>query len=66
MVYIIEKQTSGRHKKSGSERPILPFDGDWLMTEEVSSQLDATRIRFKWFRTAAKSTNGTLQKDKES
>ncbi|MBM7694161.1 hypothetical protein JOC77_003605, partial [Peribacillus deserti] len=34
------KQTSERHKKSGSERPLLPFDGDWLMTKDVSSKLD--------------------------
>ncbi|PLT28242.1 hypothetical protein CUU66_18635 [Peribacillus deserti] len=35
-----EKQTPERHKKSGIKRPLLPFDGDWLMTEGVSSQLD--------------------------
>ncbi|PLT28729.1 hypothetical protein [Peribacillus deserti] len=37
---FIEKQTPEGHKKSGSERPLLPFDGDWLMTEGVSLQLD--------------------------
>ncbi|MBM7694573.1 hypothetical protein JOC77_004036, partial [Peribacillus deserti] len=35
--------TSERHKKSGSKRPFLPFEGDWLMTEEVSSELDAAK-----------------------
>ncbi|PLT30661.1 hypothetical protein [Peribacillus deserti] len=39
-INLIEKQTPERHKKSGSERPDLPFDGDWLMTESVSSKLD--------------------------
>ncbi|MBM7692671.1 hypothetical protein JOC77_002101, partial [Peribacillus deserti] len=29
-----------RRKTSGSERPPLPFDGDWLTTEGVSSELD--------------------------
>ncbi|PLT30554.1 hypothetical protein CUU66_06820 [Peribacillus deserti] len=35
-----EKQTPDRHKTSGSKRPILPFNGDWLMTEGVSPELD--------------------------
>ncbi|MBM7694669.1 hypothetical protein JOC77_004146 [Peribacillus deserti] len=37
---LIEKQTPDRRKTSGSKRPVLPFDGDWLMTEGVSTQLD--------------------------
>ncbi|MBM7692387.1 hypothetical protein JOC77_001817 [Peribacillus deserti] len=40
-----EKQTPERHKTSGSERPLLPFDGDWLMTKGVSSQLDKEKRR---------------------
>ncbi|MBM7694775.1 hypothetical protein JOC77_004252 [Peribacillus deserti] len=39
-IQFSEKQTPGRHKTSGSERPLLPFDGEWLMTEGFSSQLD--------------------------
>ncbi|WP_180955227.1 hypothetical protein [Peribacillus deserti] len=37
---LIERQAPERHKTGGSERPILPFDGDWLMTEGVSLELD--------------------------
>ncbi|MBM7694670.1 hypothetical protein JOC77_004147 [Peribacillus deserti] len=40
---LIEKQTPDRHNTSGGERPVLPFDGDWLMTEGVSPQLDNTK-----------------------
>ncbi|MBM7694850.1 hypothetical protein JOC77_004329 [Peribacillus deserti] len=40
---LIEKQTPDRHKTSGGERPVLPLDGDWLMTEGVSPQLDTKR-----------------------
>ncbi|PLT27571.1 hypothetical protein CUU66_23135 [Peribacillus deserti] len=48
--YIAEKQTPERHKKSGSERPLLPFDGDWLMTEGVSPQLDIEKHRTVLFK----------------
>ncbi|MBM7691236.1 hypothetical protein JOC77_000641 [Peribacillus deserti] len=32
-----------RQKTSGSERRFLPFDGEWLMTEGVSPELDNTK-----------------------
>ncbi|MBM7691985.1 hypothetical protein JOC77_001395 [Peribacillus deserti] len=48
---LIEKQTPERHKTSGSERPLLPFDGDWLMTEGVSPQLDSRKSGGRCFST---------------
>ncbi|MBM7691986.1 hypothetical protein JOC77_001396 [Peribacillus deserti] len=41
---LIEKQTPERHKTSGSERPLLPFDGDWLMTGGVSPSWTAGKV----------------------